>query len=426
MADTKEQIERVWGGYNPGTFNRESALKKHLEESQASRERQEQEATQARYAAEDARREAERQTQLIAEQTRVAEEAAEEARSHAASMAWENRQVRSAPETLFDLSQRRERMAQLCHLIINTNGVVSEQAIDNALDTFKPFYQELSHLKSTFLLDFGHKKLLKEMREEFDWLWETLRGLQLAQQAARLSEMQPQIRGFCRDLLDSPDTLDREAILYRRTAIQAFCDELRGISSYRELPEIKKIRSEFQKLANTVNASTDWQIKCDAHNANAKAMSTFAPLQQFKPKQMRDYFEAVDHASALESKAASLKITLEWGTIAWECFAWLLFAAFVLSFIFSEKALGYVCVVPPLLYVAWAAIIAPISNAFASRLQTRAQGIRDQINRRHPNTDPALLRRLHEKAEWNGTTWDIPYDIWARMLNLGHLKIIQP
>ena len=416
MADTQLQIERVWGGGNPGTFNRESAIKKHLEESEASRARQEQEAAQARRAAEKAREEAERQTRLIAEQTRLAEEAAWEARRHAEQMAWEDSQTRQAPETLFRLDRRSGQMLNYCVSTINDQKKLSEQAIGLALETFRPFYQELSTLNSNFLLDFKHKQMLVELRDRFDPLWQELNDLRRARQAERLSGMRPQIKEFCRDLLKASEKLDLDEILRRREAIHAYCEELKGISSIGELDDIKKLRSEFQKLVSEVNAATDWQIKCDVHNANAKAEAKFQPLQGFTPKQLQDAFADIEFANELESKAEKWRQGTSKVLYVLPCF-------FVMQLITEgTKFIGFLAI-----FLTVVALISAVTGYCVRKgALKKAQNIYAYVNQYFPNANLNQLRDLSAEAKWDGRAWAIPYEKWANMLDLNRLKICLP
>ena len=419
--EDRTEIDRVWGGIGGGAYTREEALKKHLAESEKSRKRQEEEAAHARYAAEEARREAEHQTAILAEQARQQEETAEYTRLQAEAQAFHDRQTRAMPDALFMLSQQRESMAAYCHSTLAAKGTLSEAQVESALGNIESFSQKLFGVSSEYLLDFSHKRLLKEMQSEFKPLADAVKDVRLAKQEARLSKEAAEIRRFCHELMNALDKMSRDDLIRKREAIYAFWQELRLASSNGSTRALDKIHAEFRCLIDDVNASTAWQIKCDEPNADAKARQKFAPLEPFSPNQLNDYLGAVDQAIALERKARSCDAMA--GEFLLPALFWIVFAVCALSWVVPDWIFAYVVFIPPVLWGSGMLIRGWIRDGFAGHWRGKAANIYRQINTAYTNAQPEQLRKLRAIAGIEGRRWVVPYERWAEMLDLKPWKI---
>lgn len=434
MSDPRDIEDIVWVGGGPsGKFNREFAIKKHLENSEESRIRQEEEAYQSRNAAEEAAVESRRQTELLAEQTRQAEKLAEESRYQSKLLAGDVYKKRNTPEILFTLSQQRSEIRSFCDDILNSPEDLSETTLKDSLEKITPFTRSLFALDSSYLSDFSHKQLLAEMCNEFRPLLQKCENLMDAKRYKRLMEQRAPIYRLCRELIDdsrtplmdilggcqsdsdslwlSPNELERS-----HSAIKIYIGALCAFKPTQHYVEpVKKMRDEFRHIIDEVNAARKWQVRCAEEETQARIDERFLPLGRFTPETLNAYFTAIEHFQRLQR-----------GGEAWEgefqLFVGMGIASLILGFLlmidFGLRGLFYAMLFSGLMFVG-----AVYFSALPKKIKAKASAGINNLNQYWPTDNAGKLKELLSMVYWKNDNWVVNKETYEEMLELEKWKI---
>ena len=415
MSEYEKEVDRVWIGVNPGAYNRERALKQHLEREEESKKRQEEEAKKTRLAAEESAEEARRQSQLLEDQRRRTEEMAADARRHSDWIEDEAHRTRQAPETLFGLTEQRAHVMAACNRILADS--LAEPDISVAIDEVAPFFSTLFRLDSSYLDKQSDKRLLRDLRAEFQPVEEQVYATRAARRVDWLLNEAPFMVVACRTLITPDARKTDQEVRQVRDGLEAFCNKL--FSTWHlhgarlvDLDKVEPLRTDFKELVTAVNNAQWWQIRCEEEGAVANATQKFAPLQPFTPKQIQDYFYGIEQLSKLKQRHAGIESNrvLGWIVLVLSAGWALLMGEFQASIV-----LAVIC-----------GLAIVVVSQMAKSAKVRYRALQKALITMYPLRKADELRRLRIQVEWEGNGWVVPEKTLLGMMNLKKVQIPVP